>query len=104
MKDLILITIYLLILLTQILLIFLSIKKRKLKLWILTYIIEITSIIISLILMFYYLQPSSYNNQTKNENLYIFIAFNAYTITLLITYIISIVLKIKKKKASKIKK
>jgi len=104
MKDIILILIYLIIFIVQILLIRLSIKKRKLKIWITTYILEILSIIISLILMVYYLQPSSYSNQSTNENLYIFIAFNIYTLTFFITYIISILLKCKKKKSNILKK
>ncbi len=103
MKDIILITIYTIIFLTQILLIKLSIKKRKLKIWTITYGVEITSIIIAFILMIYYLQPSTYTSQNSNENLYIFIAFNIYTLTFLTTYIIGIVLKFKKKRTSKIK-
>lgn len=98
MKDLILIIIYLLIFILQLTLLIFSIKKRTLKLWILTYSLEIISIIVSLILMIYYLQPLSYNKQTQNENLYTFVAFNIYSIIFFITYIIGTILKYKKKK------
>ena len=97
MKEIILIITYTLIFIAQIILIRLSLKKQRLSLWIITYGVEIITIISALILMIYYLQPNSYNSQSGNENLYIFIAFNIYSITFFITYIIGTVLKYKKK-------
>lgn len=100
MKDIIITTIYSIIFLIQITLLILSSKKKKRKLCILTYSLEIISIITTLILMIYYLQPNSYYKQTKYENLYTFIAFNIYSITFFITYIIGATRKLKQRKHS----